>query len=87
MRHGPGSTGAPLQTGIRSSRRTVYEGRLTSARHERRLTHDNVVGVVSLIIWSVVLIVTVKFVGFVMRADGDGVITPAISLLSAVEGT
>lgn len=88
-------------------------------------THDNVVGVVSLIVWSVILIVTVKYVAFVMQADndgeggilallslavpraaataggflvfaglagaallyGDGVITPAISVLSAVEGT
>jgi KUP system potassium uptake protein len=88
-------------------------------------SHDNVIGVVSLIVWSVILIVTVKYVAFVMRADndgeggilallslavpraaataggflvfaglagaallyGDGVITPAISVLSAVEGT
>ncbi|CAA9357804.1 MAG: Kup system potassium uptake protein [uncultured Gemmatimonadaceae bacterium] len=88
----------------------------------------NVYGVLSLIVWSLVLIVTVKYVGFILRADnkgeggvlallalvlqrmhrsadarwrralvvlgifggaflyGDGIITPAISVLSAVEG-
>ena len=82
-----------------------------------------VLGVVSLVIWALVLIVTVKYVVFLMRADnkgeggtlalmalaqrhlpkrstwvfflgvigaalfyGDGIITPAISVLSAVEG-
>ncbi|MBC6981272.1 potassium transporter Kup [Caulobacter sp. 17J80-11] len=82
-----------------------------------------VLGVVSLIVWALILIVTVKYVIFVLRADnrgeggtlalmalaqralgyrsvfifvlgvfgaalfyGDGVITPAISVLSAVEG-
>ncbi len=90
-------------------------------------THDNVLGVLSLIIWSLVMVVTVKYLAFVMRADnrgeggifsllallpervrkpgsvrfgpiallvivgaallfGDGIITPAISVLSAVEG-
>lgn len=93
--------------------------------HAVPLTHDNVLGVLSLIFWSLVLIVSVKYVGYVLRADnkgeggvlslmalassgvkgartrqvlfvlgifgaallyGDGVITPAISVLSAVEG-
>ncbi|MDP3854548.1 potassium transporter Kup [Phenylobacterium sp.] len=82
-----------------------------------------VLGVVSLVIWALFLIVTIKYVVFLMRADnkgeggtlalmalaqrylpkrstavfflgvvgaalfyGDGVITPAISVLSAVEG-
>ena len=82
-----------------------------------------VLGVVSLIIWALILIVTIKYVVFLMRADnkgeggtlalmalaqralgrrsravfflgvvgaalfyGDGVITPAVSVLSAVEG-
>jgi KUP system potassium uptake protein len=88
---------------------------------------DHVYGVVSMIFWAVTLIVTVKYVGLVMRADddgeggimalisqirkigdlprrrkillsglgvfgaalffGDSMITPAISVLSAVEGT
>jgi KUP system potassium uptake protein len=84
-----------------------------------------ILGVISLIVWSLILIVTVKYVTLVMRADnrgeggilalmalaqrvsklastrrglalvgivgaslffGDGVITPAISVLSALEG-
>ncbi len=92
-----------------------------------RLTTGNLYGVVSLIVWSVVLIVTVTYVLLAMRADnhgeggimalltllrrhasrrrsrviavlsglgvlgaalflGDSMITPAISVLSAVEG-
>jgi len=94
--------------------------------HNVPLTHDNVLGVLSLMVWSLFLIVTVKYVIFMMRADnrgeggimalialvrrtvpqhtrlawtlttlgmvgaalfyGDGMITPAISVLSAVEG-
>jgi KUP system potassium uptake protein len=89
------------------------------------LTAEEVLGTISLILWALILIVTVKYVVFVMRADnrgeggilalmalasrgltnermrtvvlllgvagaalffGDGVITPAISVLSAVEG-
>jgi KUP system potassium uptake protein len=84
--------------------------------------HDNVLGVLSLFVWSLIVIVGVKYVTVMMRADnrgeggifallaltgamratgsrvlflgiagaallhGDGVITPAISVLSAVEG-
>ena len=90
-----------------------------------RPTPVDVYGVVSLIFWAITLIVSVKYIGFVMRADNDGeggimaltalvqratggvvrgaslvalgvfgaalfygdsVITPAISVLSAVEG-
>lgn len=83
----------------------------------------SVLGVVSLVTWALILVVTVKYVAFLMRADnkgeggtlalmalaqralarrsgavlflgmvgaalfyGDGVITPAISVLGAVEG-
>ncbi|MEJ6020597.1 potassium transporter Kup [Corynebacterium sp. H113] len=89
-------------------------------------THDNVLGIISLVLWIVTLIVTVKYVTLILRADhhgeggvlalatltrksmrrhprltrlvmpigvvgaclfiGDSVITPAISVLSAVEG-
>ena len=96
--------------------------------HPIQASLDSVYGIVSLIFWSVTLIVTVKYVGLVMRADnqgeggimalisqirqlgkviparrkfllaglgvfgaalffGDSMITPAISVLSAVEGT
>ncbi|MEN9800201.1 MAG: potassium transporter Kup [Pseudomonadota bacterium] len=89
-----------------------------------RPTHDNVLGVLSLFTWSLLFVVSVKYLVFVLRADnkgeggifammalipstgnprlragilllglfgaallyGDGVITPAISVLSAVEG-
>jgi KUP system potassium uptake protein len=89
------------------------------------ITETEIMGILSLIFWSLVMIVTVKYVLLVMRADnhgeggilalmalaqrvatgthmrntlalvgvagaclffGDGVITPAISVLSAVEG-
>ena len=94
--------------------------------HALPLSEANVFGVLSLIFWSVMLIVSVKYVSFVLRFDnkgeggvlallalasqlfrknrrlsgiatvvaifaaslfyGDAVITPAISVLSAVEG-
>ncbi len=98
-----------------------------SESHGVPLSTDNILGVISLIIWSLILVVTVKYIVFVMRADhegeggilalmtlsgrqeqrgprkslgivvilgligaaflyGDGTITPAISVLSAVEG-
>ncbi|MBA4262338.1 MAG: potassium transporter Kup [Comamonadaceae bacterium] len=89
-------------------------------------THDNVYGVLSIVFWTLTVIVSLKYVVLVLRADnsgeggliamlalasqavkdqpelrkwllvigifgtaifyGDGVITPAISVLSAVEG-
>jgi KUP system potassium uptake protein len=89
-------------------------------------TPDNVLGILSLVFWSLTLVITVKYVVFVMRADnhgeggilalmalvlrtgaegterrrrllviglagaalfyGDSMVTPAISVLSAVEG-
>ena len=92
---------------------------------KHRITDGEIIGCLSLIFWSLILIVTVKYVLLVMRADnrgeggilalmalaqrtatservrrtialigiggaclffGDGVITPAISVMSAVEG-
>ena len=89
-------------------------------------TPEHVVGVLSLVVWSLVVVISIKYLVFVMRADnrgeggilalvalavprdaapkgsawalaligvfgaallyGDGMITPAISVLSAVEG-
>jgi len=98
-----------------------------SADHQAvKPTEGDVYGVISLVFWSITLIVSVEFVLFIMRADndgeggilaliakvegaplrrrhvkavliglgmfgvalfyGDGMITPAISVLSAVEG-
>ncbi len=90
------------------------------------ITHDNVLGVLSLFFWALTLIVSLKYIVLIMRADnhgegglmallalasisikgnqklrrillvvgvfgvalffGDGVITPAVSVLSALEG-
>ncbi|WP_205927304.1 potassium transporter Kup [Rhizobium sp. P32RR-XVIII] len=84
---------------------------------------DNVLGILSLIVWALTIVVTIKYVSFVLKADnrgeggtlslmtlareslsgrpawvlvlgvagaslflGDAIITPAISVLSAVEG-
>ncbi len=95
--------------------------------HGLQVTTGNVLGILSLVVWSLVLVVVVKYLSLVMRADnhgeggilalfalvhpksdkrsprnmfvllmlglfgaallyGDGMITPAISVLSAVEG-
>jgi KUP system potassium uptake protein len=90
--------------------------------------HENVMGVLSLILWALIIVVSVKYIAFIMRADnrgeggelallalilqkqqrendnarrfiiialgltgaallyGDGVITPAMSVLGATEG-
>jgi KUP system potassium uptake protein len=94
-----------------------------AAQHGGPLTRDIVLGVLSMILWSLILVVTVKYVLILLRADnngeggtlslaalamralgrqttlvfilgmmgaamflGDSFITPAISVLSAVEG-
>ena len=97
-----------------------------ASHHPVPLTHDNVFGILSLIVWGLIMIVTVKYVAFIMRADNrgeggimallalasrntkgnprkqkiivtlgilgacmfyaDGMITPAVSVLGAVEG-
>jgi len=94
--------------------------------HGAAPTHDNVFGVLSLVFWALTLIICLKYLTFVLRADnkgeggiqalaalvsgsggrpnhklaipillalfgtgllyGEGVLTPAISVLSAVEG-
>ncbi|HEX6970681.1 MAG TPA: KUP/HAK/KT family potassium transporter, partial [Limnochordia bacterium] len=35
-------------------------------------TPENVLGVLSLIVWTLILVVCVKYVGFILRADNDG---------------
>jgi KUP system potassium uptake protein len=86
-------------------------------------TRENILGILSLITWSLIIVISVKYLGFVMRADnrgeggilalmslvkpkrskrrgvliglglfgsallyGDGMITPAITVLGAFEG-
>jgi KUP system potassium uptake protein len=97
----------------------------TAPDHPVPATQDGVYGIVSLVFWTITLVVSIKYVTFIMRADnageggiialialvrrtarrwrstalvvtlglfgaamfyGDGMITPAISVLSAVEG-
>jgi KUP system potassium uptake protein len=98
----------------------------TADHHAVHTTPADVYGVISLVFWTITMIVSVKYVTFIMRADnggeggimaltalveglrlnsarakltlvmlgilgaslfyGDGMITPAISVLSAVEG-
>jgi len=104
----------------------LYTMKETLGTHGMTPTQPAVLGVLSLVFWSLVIVVSLKYVTFVMRADnkgeggimalmalaqrsmshsararwvlagfgifgaslfyGDGVITPAISVLGAVEG-
>ncbi len=105
----------------------LYAFRETFHGHHLPVTSDNVIGACSLVFWALIVIVSVKYLVYVLRADnkgeggilaltslvaprhgavmvgrikwlvllglfgtallyGDGVITPAISVLSAVEG-
>ncbi len=97
-----------------------------NAHHPVPITPDNVLGILSLVFWSLIVVVSFKYVLLILRADnrgeggimalmarvlseekltpttrrvammlglfgaalfyGDGLITPAISVLSAVEG-
>jgi KUP system potassium uptake protein len=103
---------------------------LKEAFHHSHLatTSDNILGILSLVFWSLMIVISIKYLVFVLRADdngeggilalaslintdhkkqmspkvkgllvllgvfgaaflyGDGIITPAISILSAVEG-
>ncbi|MBM4288962.1 MAG: potassium transporter Kup [Deltaproteobacteria bacterium] len=96
--------------------------------HAMTISHDNILGVMSLIFWSLTMVVTFKYIMFILRADnhgeggiyalaalflsqgrervppkvvnrlvllaifgaallcGEGLITPVISVLSAMEG-
>ena len=104
----------------------LYAFRETFAGHHKlTLDYEHILGVVSLMFWSMMLVVTLKYVTIIMRADnkgeggslallalisgrtktqrwsrgivmlgvfatalfyGDSMITPAVSVLSAVEG-
>lgn len=136
------SSAAPLSHGLEAGTQNLMLGALgvvfgdigTSPLYTMQIcmtetgdvTHAGVMGILSLIVWSLIIVVTLKYVVVVMRADnrgeggilaltalalrgvkgngrvaalvlgagmagaalfyGDGVITPAISVLSAVEG-
>ncbi|WP_374404383.1 potassium transporter Kup [Niveibacterium sp.] len=104
----------------------LYTMKEVFGSHGLEPSHANVLGILSLVFWALIIIVALKYVVFIMRADnrgeggimalmalaqrtaakdpraiwwltaaglfgaalfyGDGVITPAISVLSAVEG-
>jgi KUP system potassium uptake protein len=96
-----------------------------NGHHPIPVTPENILGVLSLVFWAIIVLVTIKYVAIIMRADnrgeggslallalvteraknprlswiitllgifaaalfyGDSMITPAISVLSAVEG-
>ena len=40
--------------------------------HHLALTPENVLGILSLIVWSLILLVAVKYVTIILRADNDG---------------
>ena len=40
--------------------------------HPVPVSTENVYGIVSLIFWSVTIIVTIAYVGFILRADNEG---------------
>ena len=46
--------------------------RLDRAEHGVAPTPENVLGVLSLIVWSLIIIISVKYLALVMRADNDG---------------
>jgi len=101
----------------------AFREAVTAAAESGPVTRDTVLGVLSLILWALIIVVTIKYVLILLRADnngeggtlsltalatrafgrrtplvfllgvigasmflGDSVITPAISVLSAVEG-
>jgi len=43
-----------------------------SPEHNLELTNTNILGVLSLIFWSLIFIITMKYIFFVMRADNNG---------------
>ena len=53
-----------------------------AGNHPIPLTPDNVLGILSLIVWALIVIVSIKYVVFVMRADnrGEGGIMALIAL-------
>lgn len=104
----------------------AFEAAFSDSLHPLAVTPANIYGVLSLFVWSLILIVTLKYVVFIMRFDnggeggivalmtlllnkayennrlrrwflplgllgaalfyGDGIVTPAISVVSALEG-
>jgi KUP system potassium uptake protein len=136
IEHGPNPRGQRLYSLILGALGVVYGDIGTSplyalresfhSAHGIAPTTANVLGVLSLVVWALIIVITFKYLVFILRADnrgeggvlaltslvtplqqrprgtrlllvllglfgtsllyGDGIITPAISVLSAVEG-
>jgi KUP system potassium uptake protein len=56
--------------------------------HAAEVNRENVLGVLSLFFWALVLVVSIKYVVFLMRADnhGEGGILALLALTGAREG-
>lgn len=50
------------------------------------VTHGNILGVLSLMFWSLIMIVTTKYLGFMLRADNQGE-GGVIALTALIKGT
>jgi KUP system potassium uptake protein len=50
----------------------LYAMRECFGEHGVTPTAENVLGVLSLMLWSLTLVVAVKYLGFIMRADNQG---------------
>src|SRR5213595_4305173 len=59
--------------------RTAFTG-----AHALPLTHENVLGILSALFWSLMIVVTLKYVSLIMRADnrGEGGIMALTALVS-----
>lgn len=57
--------------------------------HGVPVTPENVLGILSLIFWALIIVVSIKYLVFVMRADnrGEGGILALTSLVSPIQGT
>src|SRR5512134_1152849 len=57
--------------------------------HAVAVTHDHVLGVLSLIVWALVIVVWVKYLVFVLRADnrGEGGILALTALATPITPT
>src|SRR6478609_1917094 len=55
--------------------------------HAIEVTPANILGVLSLIVWALIAVISVKYVGFILRADnrGEGGILALATLVSHVK--
>ena len=48
-----------------------------NGHHPIPITPDNIFGILSMVFWSIIALVTVKYVSVIMRADNRGEVTAA----------